>query len=206
VAAPSGCPPDDTAPRPKLVCAIPNGVPALAAIVYSGDFSEDSPLAISTGNCVAAWTGHWRLTNDALMAIMLKAHVGCTQFSRGERVLFTACEFWAAARHKELGPFLACNIARKLQNAEMAFATIGCVRIPRILQDERHFATSASLVVQLKRISTRVEVSLERTDEPVDQLLAQFAGQLTHVERDELVSIPRLIKSGTGMTMDESRA
>jgi hypothetical protein len=124
------------------------------------------------------WGGHRRATSEALFAVLLKA-AGGGEFSRAERVLFTACEFWAAVNNRSLRQHLSDSAIARLQDAEESFETIGLVSVAALLRSGRISLTGASPPVPLRRVAATIEETLTRTAEPVDELIADFAREQT---------------------------
>ncbi len=127
------------------------------------------------------WQGHKEVTTAVLLDLVTTAHTGRTHFSRSERALFTACEFWAASRNGSLADLLADDPCRQLRAAEDSFNLIGLTRIARALAQARLEVTSSS---STSDVAKTLEVDLAEIDEPVDLLLARFTrrhsgGQIT---------------------------
>ena len=51
---------------------------------------------------MADWNGHLPATTAALLAVLTRVTAAPHTVSEIDRVLFTACEFWASARHRGL--------------------------------------------------------------------------------------------------------
>jgi hypothetical protein len=126
------------------------------------------------------WRGHELATSEALLALFLKAQSGGKDFSRAERVLFTACEFWAAAKNGTLREYLPFSTAiGKLVDAEESFETIGLVDLARSLRSGLARLGRVDTSMSIKAVLTSIEDSIAKSDEPVDKLLAQFACEQT---------------------------
>ena len=57
-----------------------------------------------------AWRGHLPITSRMLLRILSKAAAGKSEFSRAERILYTACEFWAAAAARSIAAHLGAPL------------------------------------------------------------------------------------------------
>ena len=127
------------------------------------------------------WRGHPLATSAVLLELLERAAGGANHFSRAERVLATACEFWAAAKNRTLREYLRDTPIDKLQAAEVSFAAIGLVNIVPILQVGRIDLTQVNPPVSLHKVAGGIEEALSRTTEPVDELIADFACEQTRV-------------------------
>jgi hypothetical protein len=118
------------------------------------------------------WQGHKQATTAVLLELVTTAHTGRTRFSRSERALFTACEFWAASRNGSLAELLAEDSCFQLRAAEDSFNVIGLTRIASALAQARLELTGTSSTTD---VAKQLEVNLAGIDEPVDLVLARFA-------------------------------
>jgi hypothetical protein len=125
------------------------------------------------------WAGHSPVTSNVLFKVLIKTLGGDANISYAERVLFTACEFWADAKNHTLGARLANGGVQELRAAEQAFAAIGLVRVSAILRFESMCLTGADSRVSWQTIASRIETALAEADEPVDVRLAEFAIERT---------------------------
>ena len=121
------------------------------------------------------WTGHKPATSTVLLDLVTTAHTGRTRFSRSERALFTACEFWAASRNHSLTEFFASEPAAQLQAAENAFSLIGLTETASALKAARLRVAAIQPADSVKEIADDLETQLSRIEEPVDSTLARFA-------------------------------
>lgn len=120
------------------------------------------------------WEGHKPATSAVLLDLLTTAQSGSMKFSRSERVLFTACEFWAAAQNRALAELLSDDAQYQLQAAEQSFAAIGLTKAALIL----HVGLMKLAVdrpVPLHKVAENIENALANIDEPVDEALARFA-------------------------------
>jgi sigma54-dependent transcription regulator len=118
------------------------------------------------------WQGHKQATTAVLLDLVTTAHTGRTRFSRSERALFTACEFWAASRNGSLADLLADDSCSQLRAAEDSFNFIGLKKIASALMQAR---SELSETFSATDVAKQLEVSLSEIDEPVDLVLARFA-------------------------------
>jgi len=125
------------------------------------------------------WSGHERDTTAMLLDVLTTATTGSAKISRANRVLFTACEFWAAARNGSLLEQLRENPLAQLRAAEAAFTVIGLTKAPGVLHHGRLALTQSDPPVTLQSVVEFIETSLAELDEPVDRMIADYAGSLT---------------------------
>ncbi len=123
------------------------------------------------------WSGHERDTSVMLLNVLTTATTGSAKISRADRVLFTACEFWAAARNGSLMDQLRREPPAQLRAAEAAFTVIGITKAATVLRHGRMALTECDPPVSLRRVVEFIERSLAELDEPVDRLIGAYAGQ-----------------------------
>ena len=111
-----------------------------------------------------AWQGHWPITSVALLEFLDHAAAGRLDFSRAERILYIACEFWAAANAHELGTHIDAESIDPLADARHAFSAVGAIEVTGILRRSGPRPDIAAMEEQLLAAS-----------ESVDQLIANFA-------------------------------
>jgi hypothetical protein len=120
------------------------------------------------------WEGHEPDTSARLLDVLITATTGSAKVSRSDRILFVACEFWAAARNHSLHEQLHTGAVAQLREAEEAFTAIGlthaagCLRLGRL-------ALTVDPPTPLKDVAENVENWLATVDEPVDLKIAEFA-------------------------------
>jgi hypothetical protein len=125
------------------------------------------------------WIGHERDTTAMLLDVLTTATTGSAKISRANRVLFTACEFWAAARNGSLMEQLRENPLVQLRAAEAAFTVIGLTKAPSVLHHGRLALMQSDPPVTLQSVVEFIETSLAELDEPVDRMIADYAGSQT---------------------------
>jgi hypothetical protein len=126
-------------------------------------------------NASPGWEGHKPATSALLLDVITTAATGSAKVSRADRVLFTACEFWASARNGSLLSQLSEDPVTQLRAAEAAFTVIGLKKAAGIVQRARMDMMKTSPPVPLETVTTNLERELAALDEPVDQMIADFA-------------------------------
>jgi hypothetical protein len=122
----------------------------------------------------ADWDGHDPDTSARLLDVLITATTASAKLSRNDRILFIACEFWAAARNRSLHEQLRSGALAQLQEAEEAFTAIGlknaagCLRLGRL-------ALSVDPPTPVQDVAENIENWLANVDEPVDHMIAEFA-------------------------------
>ena len=138
---------------------------------------------MSRKDLTSNWEGHEPATSAALLDVITDATSGSARLSRSDRVLFTACEFWAAARNSALLSQLSENALSQLRAAEIAFTAIGLTKAANILHRARIELTELDTPLPLRLVVEKMEKALAGSDEQVDQKIAEFANKLA---RDRL--------------------
>ena len=126
-------------------------------------------------NARQGWEGHKPATSALLLDVITTAATGSAKVSRADRVLFTACEFWASARNGSLLSQLSDDPVTQLRAAEAAFTVIGLRKAAGIVQRARMDMMKTSPPVSLQDVTNILERELAILDEPVDQMIADFA-------------------------------
>jgi hypothetical protein len=122
------------------------------------------------------WEGHKPATSAELLNVITTAATGSARLSQSDRVLFTVCEFWASARNRTLLAQLADDAVSQLRAAEIAFTVIGLSKAASIVHRARLDLTESDAPVPTQ-IVENMENALADNDEPVDQVIADFARQ-----------------------------
>ncbi len=120
------------------------------------------------------WEGHEPDTSARLLDVLITATTGSAKVSRSDRILFVACEFWAAARNRSLHEQLQTGAIAQLREAEEAFIAIGLTHAAGFLRLGR-LALSVDPPTPLQDVAENVENWLANVDEPVDLMIAEFA-------------------------------
>ena len=136
---------------------------------------HDSATEIESLRLANGWHGHFPVTCAALLPLLSSAAAGQMEFSRAERLLCVACEFWAAVNAYELDAHLGSNVTDRLRDARFAFSEIGAENVVNALhQTAIDLAGTRSNAERRRRIADIGE-RLLRVPEPVDALIARFA-------------------------------
>ena len=126
------------------------------------------------------WRGHSERTSAVLERLLTRcAGQAKPRLTRGERVLFTACEFWAAAMTESMRKHLGQAPESQLAAAEQAFIEVGARRVATTLRLARIDLTYANPPIAPAKIAGTIEEALATTEDPVDDLLAIFANEQT---------------------------
>jgi hypothetical protein len=121
------------------------------------------------------WRGHYPVTSVALLSLLHRAAADQLEFSRIERILWIACEFWAAVNARELNAHLDAELGDPLHDARVAFSAIGAGVVAKTLRLAAvGTAGAAATRIRRERISD-IEERLLRLPEAVDMLIARFA-------------------------------
>jgi hypothetical protein len=123
------------------------------------------------------WEGHKIDTSAALLDVITTAVTGSARPSHSDRILFTACEFWASARNCTLFDQLRDDPVTQLETAEAAFTDIGLVGVATIVARGLRMLTEDPQPESLSQVAKTIESSLAEIDEPVDQVIATYANQ-----------------------------
>jgi hypothetical protein len=123
------------------------------------------------------WPGHSQVTSVALLSLLNRAVAGQTEFSRAERLLCVACEFWAAVNARELAAHLSSEAGDPLRDARFAFSAIGAEYVVKTLHQAAVGAAGAGARgarLRRQRIAD-IEDQLLHVPDPVDILIGRFA-------------------------------
>jgi hypothetical protein len=120
------------------------------------------------------WEGHKPGTSSVLLDLATTAESGKVKFSWSERALFTACEFWAAARNHSLGSHLSDDPLEQLHAAEESFDAMGLSKTATIIRRGRVTLTGNN-PASYRQVAKQIEMGLDALDEPVDEVLENFA-------------------------------
>ncbi len=121
------------------------------------------------------WEGHEPDTSARLLDVLVTATTGAAKVSRSDRILFIACEFWAAARNRSLVEQLRADPIDQLRAAEEAFNVIGLPKAAGCLRLGRLALTDFDPPTPLENVAENIESWLEEVDECVDHMIAEFA-------------------------------
>jgi hypothetical protein len=178
IGTPIGTPPGGTTAYPPLVD------PKITLHHKALKKAKAVPSAIKTGfhmprqDTTGNWEGHQPVTSARLLDVMTTATSGSAKVSRSEKALFTACEFWASARNHNLLGQLSDDAITQLRAAEASFTVIGLTQAASVLRRARLHLTETDPPPALSDVVENIEKCLGDSGEPVDQALAEFAGEL----------------------------
>jgi len=130
---------------------------------------------LQSKNTTPNWEGHEPDTSARLLDVLVTATTASAKVSRSDRILFVACEFWAAARNRSLLEQLRDDALPQLRAAEEAFTVIGLPKTAGCLRLARMALTDVDPPTPLETVAVNIEDWLEGVDEPVDQVIAEFA-------------------------------
>jgi hypothetical protein len=123
------------------------------------------------------WEGHKPATSAELLSVITTATTGSARLSQFDRVLFTVCEFWASTRNRTLVTQLAVDAVSQLRAAEIAFTAIGLSNAASIVRRARIALQESNASIRSTPIIENMEKALADNDEPVDDVIADFAYQ-----------------------------
>jgi hypothetical protein len=125
---------------------------------------------------MGAWRGHFPITSFVLLELLRKAEAGGRDFSRAERVLFTACEFWAAVATRSLTTYLKVDAIERLDSACVALASIGAIRVADVVRVVLGEHPASGRATPVRELAADLENRLLNTPgDNVDQLIASYA-------------------------------
>jgi hypothetical protein len=125
------------------------------------------------------WQGHEVATSACLLDVLTTAATGKEQVPRTHRVLFIACEFWAAARNGSLIDQLSEDPMTQLRSAEAAFIVIGLPKTAECLRLGRVVLRGDPSPGAVRSVAERLELMLAEVEESVDAAIANYARELT---------------------------
>jgi hypothetical protein len=127
---------------------------------------------------MGTWRGHLPITCEMLLPILERAAAGANDFSRAERILYTTCEFWAAVGTRSIVTHLGSEVVDNLQNAILAFSTIGAEHVENALYAVMSDLANERTKQRRLECLAALEDDLHKTQDPVDHLIARFAEDL----------------------------
>lgn len=125
----------------------------------------------------AAWTGHKSVTASILNPILDRAANSYGNASTAERLLFNACESWAATAHRTLYSYLLADTAGALWAAQTAFTVIGAKKAASLLGTARFELGHAPAEAHVAAVAADLERTLPACGDRFDELIANFAVQ-----------------------------
>jgi len=124
------------------------------------------------------WQGYLPMARASLLSTFERAaHTG-VQFSPAERALFLACEFWTAVSVRKLVVHLGADPIGALRYMTLLYSGIGALGVTSdMVVAVGELASSSHPQVQYNCLIALQE-RLLKTRDPVDRLIARFAGYL----------------------------
>jgi hypothetical protein len=124
------------------------------------------------------WQGHLPAASAALSTLLQPAGCGGAQFTAAERALFTACEFWVAVQTRTLGTYLGPLGADPMRYLSIVYAAMGAPDLARLLIAGIGGMREAATAAERLKYLAALQEHMARTQEPVDQLIAELAQSL----------------------------
>jgi len=146
---------------------------------------HDSASDVESRQPANAWHGHFPVTCAALLSLFTRAAAGQREFSRIERLLCVACEFWAAVNACELDAHLDSNVSDRLRDARFAFAEIGAEHVVNALHQTAIAIAGMRSTGERRRRIAEIQERLQRLPDPVDELIARFACRYLSEKQDQ---------------------
>jgi hypothetical protein len=130
---------------------------------------------VASRRLAAGWNGHLPVTHIALLSLLSRAAAGHREFSRVERLLCVACEFWAAVNARELDAYLDSHASDRLRDARFAFSEIGAEHVVQAMHQSALDVAGPRSIGERGELIAEFEERLLRAPDPVDMLIARFA-------------------------------
>ena len=131
-----------------------------------------------------AWQGHALTTRYVLEPLLLRyAAEEDPLISHNERLLFNACEFWAATAHRNLGDHLGRAPHWRLSMALDALEGCGGIGIARIVKRQVSALPVRPSRAAVQRAACAIETELLPMAADIDALLARFAHRIMTEEK-----------------------
>lgn len=122
------------------------------------------------------WRGLYPITAFVRDALRKKAEShGAPALSDPEETLLTVCDFWFAVNTGALSEELRTDTLAQLLRAHGAFTRLGAVRIASTLRAGASQLTRELAPLSVQKTAAHIAEALARTEDPVDDLIAQFA-------------------------------
>jgi hypothetical protein len=140
-------------------------------------------ISVESGHLEGPWQGHYPVTCVAMMAMMDRASAGDQRFSPAERILFVACEFWAAHNAAELDAYFDLKAPDPTRDARVALRIVGAAQLANALDQGVLGPPGGRASAKRKKRLVELEARLRQIDEPVDLLIARFAWRYLSSQR-----------------------
>jgi hypothetical protein len=149
--------------------------PAVTSTVSGEQTFPSACAAQYKGSGMSSWRGHPPIAHEVLLSILLRAAAGDQNFTRDERILYTACEFWAAIQSRSIVTHLGLKARDYLRDAAVAFLAIGATHVASLLNAVQRDPASALTTELLLQGLAALENELPNTLDPVDHWIARDA-------------------------------
>ena len=125
------------------------------------------------------WRGHLRSTRYVLEPLLLRcAEEENPRISLPERLLFNACEFWAAVANRCLIRHLGRAPHWRLAMATDAFEGCGAIRVARVLRRQASALPTKPSGETVEQTVAALEAALLPMSQEIDTALARFANRI----------------------------
>ena len=140
-------------------------------------------ISVESGYLDGSWQGHFRVTCVALMSLLERTLSGEEQFSSAERMLFVACEFWAAFNAGELDTYFDLKADDPMRDARTALRVVGDAQVADLLEAGALGPAGGRANTRRRQRLSDVEQKIAALQEPVDLLIARFAWRYMSMQR-----------------------
>jgi hypothetical protein len=123
------------------------------------------------------WRGIYPITSFVLEAL---GRQPAAALSARERVLWRVAGFWAAAAGGQLASHLGHDPRMALAEVRRAFGVIGAVHTATLLRAAMESLETGHHAVRTAAVLGRLEESLARCEDNIDELIARYAGNADH--------------------------
>jgi hypothetical protein len=101
--------------------------------------------------------------------------VGAHELSRDERILLTACEFWAAACREKLDSYCGAEPLVRLGAATYSFSRLGAIRVVSVLRIAMQALECRDSTSATDSALRRLYEQLQQQSDNVEERIATFA-------------------------------
>jgi hypothetical protein len=123
------------------------------------------------------WRGIYPITSFVLEALGRQRSSG---LSEREAVLWQVAGFWAAAARGALASHLGPDPCAALADVRRAFRALGAMHAATLLRAAMESLDHGRNPVRTTAVLNRLEESLARSDDNIDELIARYAGSAGH--------------------------
>ena len=164
---------------------------------------KHNALSVESGYLDGSWQGHFPVTCVALMSVLERTVSGDEKYSTAERILFVACEFWAACNAGELDSYFDLKAADPTRDARVALRIVGALQMANLLDAGVLGPAGGRANARRRQRLSELERKLALLKEPVDLLIARFAWRYLSKQRHVPAAAPHSApdRFGTSQTM-----